>query len=469
MTVSLPCTAVILAAGKGTRMRSETPKVLHTICGKPMLHCAIEAASAVAQTVVVVLGHKREEISDSLPSGVLTAVQDPPRGTGDALRVTTDKVPDSGVVLVLPGDAPLIEAGTLQRLREGHGDALCSVLTAHIPMEEAATSGYGRIVRDSLGQTVAIVEAANASETQKQITEVNTGIYAFDAHWLYTEVLPALKPQPPKDEYYLTDAIELAAKAGRLRAIVHDDLIEVTGVNDLAALAGLEAEARKRINQDWMNQGVRFIDPEKTYVDSDVTLAPDVLLEPGVLLRGQTRIAAGVRIGAGSHLTNCIVAENAVIHPYTVAEEAQIGPGCSAGPFARLREGTVLEQDAKIGNFVETKKTRLGAGAKANHLSYLGDADVGASANIGAGTITCNYDGARKHRTTIGKEAFIGSNTALVAPIDIGDGALIGAGSTLRESVPAQALGLARAKETILEGAGAKIRARNKAAKESEK
>ena len=450
-------------------MRSETPKVLHTVCGKPMLLCALEAAAEVADKVVVVLGHKRQEVAAVLPESVLHAVQDPPRGTGDALRVTSDQVPHRGMVLVLPGDAPLIQSATLQRLKDGHGDALCSVLTAHIPATEAPMSGYGRIVRDSEGKTQAIVEAALASQTQRAITEVNTGIYAFDAEWLYTEVLPQLEPQPPKGEYYLTDAIELAAKAGRLQAIEHNDLTEVTGVNDPVALSELETEARQRINQAWMRKGVRFIDPLTTYVDMDVSLAADVIIEPGVVLRGTTQIASGVRIGAGSHLTHCTVASNAVIHPYTVAQHATVGANCSVGPFARLRENTFLEEGSRVGNFVETKKTRLGPGAKANHLSYLGDADVGAEANIGAGTITCNYDGAQKHPTTIGRGAFIGSNTALVAPIDIGEGAMVGAGSTLSESVPDQALGLARAKESIIEGAGAKIRARNKAAKESKK
>lgn len=469
MTSSLPCTAVILAAGKGTRMCSETPKVLHTVCGKPMLLCALEAADKVADHVVVVLGHKRDEVAAVLPPTALQAVQDPPQGTGDALRVTSNQVPHRGVVLVLPGDAPLIQSSTLLRLKEGHGEALCSVLTAHIPEADAPTSGYGRIVRDAEGNTQAIVEAALASPAQRELTEVNTGIYAFDAKWLYTEVLPQLQPQPPKGEYYLTDAIAIAAKAGRLQAIKHGDLTEVTGVNDLAALSELETEARRRINQAWMDRGVRFLDPSTTYIDLDVSLSADVIIEPGVVLRGDTRIASGVRIGAGTHLTNCTVATNAVIHPYTVAQQAKVGANCSVGPFARLREETLLEDGSKVGNFVETKKTRLGAGAKANHLSYLGDSEVGAEANIGAGTITCNYDGAQKHRTTIGEGAFIGSNTALVAPIEIGEGAVVGAGSTLCNSVPAQALGLARAKESVIEGAGAKIRARNKAAKESKK
>ena len=468
MSAKPPCTAVILAAGKGTRMRSELPKVLHPLCGKPMILCGVEAAQAVCDTVVVVLGYKKTLVGEHLPESIVQVVQDPPQGTGDALRVTSGAVPHTGMVLVMPGDAPLIRSETLARLADGHQDALCSVLTARISDEEALTSGYGRIVRDENGATQAIVEAANASSAERQLTEVNTGIYAFNAKWLYETVLPQLQPQPPKGEYYLTDAIEMAAQAGRLQAIEHDDLTEVTGVNDPIALAELEAKARTRINREWMEKGVRFVDPSQTYVDLDVELSSDVTLEPGVILRGTTRIESGAQIGAYSHITDSTIGPNVVIHPHTVATGATLKAESMAGPFARLREGAVLETGAKIGNFVEIKKTRLGAGAKANHLSYLGDADVGAGANIGAGTITCNYDGSRKHKTTIGEGAFIGSNTALVAPIEIGAGALVGAGSTLTQSIPNNALGIARAKETVLKEAGAKILSHNKKAKESE-
>ena len=464
-----PSVAVILAAGKGTRMRSSKPKVLHEVCGKAMLSWCIEAAKTVCDDVLVGLGHKREDVRAHLPEGTLEAVQDPPKGTGDALRVASEKLPSEGVVIVLPSDAPLIQAATLQRLLESHQEALCTVLTAHIKPQESATSGYGRIVRDDKGQCLRIVEAAHASEKEKMLTEVNTGIYAFDASWLYVEVLPFLEAHPPKGEYYLTDAIEKAALSGRLQAIEHDDLTEVTGVNDREALAQLEELARQQINSDWMKKGVRFVDPKCTYVDAEVVLSADVELGPGVVLKGTTRIGEGAHIGAYCHLRNCEVDAHATVLPLSVADSAHIGPHSSVGPFARLREGTVLEEGSKVGNFVEIKKTRLGPGAKANHLSYLGDSDIGSKANIGAGTITCNYDGHNKHSTTIGANAFIGSNSALVAPVTIGDGAIVGAGSTINQNVPNNALGIARAKQANVPDLASLIHAKNKQDQDSEK
>jgi len=450
-------TAVILAAGKGTRMRSALPKVLHPVCGRPMLHWIMEAAGPLCDQLVLVLGHGRDEILASLGPDVAHAVQDPPRGTGDAVRVASEHVAQPGVVLVLPGDAPLIQQATLKRLITGHGDALCSVLTAHIQPEEAQTSGYGRILRDETGQTLAIVETANATASQLQITEVNTGIYAFDAQWLFAEVLPNLKAHPPKNEYYLTDAIQHAAKASRLQAIEHNNLTEVTGVNDRIALAELEAAARAQINRAWMERGVHFVDPVCTYVDAEVLLDADVKLGPGVVLQGKTRIGAGAEIGAYSVLEDCTVGKGAILHAHSVCKGAILEAGSSAGPFARLREGAHLETNAKVGNFVEVKNARLGAGAKANHLSYLGDATVGAGANVGAGTITCNYDGHAKHQTHIGACAFIGSNSALVAPIQIGDGAIVAAGSTLGEDVPEGALAIARPEQKNIEGCAQRI------------
>ena len=453
MSTKADATAVILAAGKGTRMQSQLPKVLHPVCGKPMLHWAIEAAKEVCDEVVVVLGHEREKVLATLPSSIQHAVQDPPQGTGDAVRVASPLLQHQGVVLVLPGDAPLIQASTLQALLEGHKDALCSVLTAHITPQEATHSGYGRIVRDEHGKTLAIVEAVNASPQQKALTEINTGIYAFNSAWLFNEVLPHLKAHPPKNEYYLTDAIEEAAKKGRLQAIEHHDLTEVTGVNDRIALAELQAQARLQINRDWMAKGVRFEDPNCTYVDSEVTLEADVELGPGVVLRGKTSIGAGAKIGPYCVVEDCQIAANVIVASHSVLSGAILEEKSSVGPFSRLREGTHLEQESKIGNFVEIKKSRIGAGAKASHLSYLGDANVGERANIGAGTITCNYDGYAKHQTSIGTEAFIGSNTALVAPVHVGDKAIVAAGSVVTEEVPADAIAVGRAGQKNLEKA----------------
>jgi len=467
--MSKPCTAIILAAGKGTRMQSALPKVLHPVCGRPMLHWIVEAARPLCDSIVVVLGHGREQIQDALPSDVQIAIQDPPQGTGDAVRVASNQVDLTGTVLVLPGDAPLIRKSTLEALVQGHGDALCSVLTAHIAPTQARSSGYGRIVRDAQGHTLAIVEKAGATPDQLEITEVNTGIYAFDAQWLFETVLPNLKAHPPKNEYYLTDAIAQAAEAGRLQAIEHDNLLEVTGVNDRIALAELERAARTEINRAWMAKGVHFVDPACTYVDAAVQLAPDVSLGPGVVLKGNTRIGEGAQIGAYSVLENCTVAGQAVIHSHSVCQGATLEAASSAGPFARLREGAHLGPKAKVGNFVEIKKTRLGAGAKASHLSYLGDAKIGEGVNIGAGTITCNYDGHTKHPTVIGKGAFIGSNTAIVAPLSIGAGALVAAGSTLTHDVPENALAIARAGQSTIKDAAIRIHAKNaeKAAEDS--
>ncbi len=453
MSRKADATAVILAAGKGTRMRSQLPKVLHPVCGKPMLHWAIDAAGKVCDRVVVVLGHGRDLVLETLPATIDHAVQDPPQGTGDAVRVTSPLFEHQGVVLVLPGDAPLIKSSTLQALLDGHGDALCSVLTAHITPEEATDSGYGRIVRDDHGNTLAIVEAANATPVQKALTEINTGIYAFDSSWLFDEVLPHLKAHPPKNEYYLTDAIEEAAKKGRLQAIEHDNLTEVTGVNDRIALAELQAQARLQINQEWMAKGVRFEDPNCTYVDSDVVLAQDVELGPGVVLRGKTSIGPGAKIGPYCVIEDSQIAANVNVASHSVLHGAVLEERSTVGPFSRLREGTHLGEESKIGNFVEVKKSRIGAGAKASHLSYLGDADVGERANIGAGTITCNYDGYNKHQTSIGKEAFVGSNTALVAPVELGDGSIVAAGSVVTTTVPADAIAVGRANQKNLEKA----------------
>jgi bifunctional UDP-N-acetylglucosamine pyrophosphorylase/glucosamine-1-phosphate N-acetyltransferase len=469
-SMSKHCTAIILAAGKGTRMQSSLPKVLHPVCGRPMLHWIVEAVRPLCERIVVVLGHQRDQIQATLSSDVQVAIQDPPQGTGDAVRVATQHVDLDGIVLVLPGDAPLIRKSTLEALIAGHGEALCSVLTAHISPEEAQSSGYGRILRDPQGKTLAIVEAAGATAKQLSITEVNTGIYAFDARWLFEEILPSLKSHPPKEEYYLTDAIQHAAEAGGLQSIKHDNLVEVTGVNDRIALAELEKSARAEINRAWMAKGVHFVDPDCTYVDADVQLSPDVSIGPGVVLAGKTRIGEGAHIGAYSTLTNCTIAPHATIHSHSVCEEAVLDDHSSAGPFARLRQGTHLGPNSKVGNFVEIKKTKLGKGAKASHLSYLGDTTVGAGANIGAGTITCNYDGHAKHPTVIGKDAFIGSNSALIAPITIGEGAIVAAGSTLTQDVPGQALALARAGQSNIEDAATRIHIKNaeKAAQDSE-
>lgn len=461
--------ALILAAGKGTRMRSSLAKVLHPVCGMPMIQWGVKAAKGAGCEVAVVVGHQREAVIGALDPDCTWVVQDPPQGTGDALRCAAAKLPAEGVLLVMPGDAPLVKAETLKALLDGHGGALCSVLTAHITGEEAKTSGYGRIIRDAQGNVRHIVEVAGACEEQLKVTEVNTGVYAFDAEWLYNEVVPNLRAHPPKNEYYLTDAIEVAAKAGSLNAVVHNDITEVTGINDKVALADATKTALKRLCNHWMMEGVTIESPDTTWIDAGVSIGPETILEPGVVLKGLTVIGEGVVVGAHSRLKDTTVAAGATIGAGTVSTGATIGERASAGPMARLRPGAVLKTGAKVGNFVEVKKSEIGVGAKVSHLSYIGDTVVGDEANIGAGTITCNYDGYNKHKTEIKKGAFIGSNTALVAPVVVGTGAMVAAGSTITEDVSDNALAFGRATQSEKLGGASAVNSANKAKKESNK
>lgn len=453
-------TALILAAGRGTRMRSALPKVLHPLCGRPMLGWVLNAAQGAGLTPVVVVGHEAERVRAALPPGTPSPLQAETLGTGHAVLCAAGALPREGVIVVLAGDTPLLRAETLRRLLSGHGDAACTVLTGLIPEAEVTQSAYGRLVRDADGVAQRIVEAAEASAEERLIREFNSGVYCFDAAWLAQEVLPALKPHPPKGEFYLTDAVEAAAAAGRLRAVLHDgDNDELAGVNDRAALAWAEGRLRARINTAWMLSGVTMTDPNTTYIHHGVRLGEDVTLGPNVTLSGDTQIAAGATIGASCVLEACVVGAGVEVLPFTHAVGATLGAKSRVGPYARLREGTVLGEGVHVGNFVETKKATLHAGAKANHLSYLGDVEVGAKANIGAGTITCNYDGYAKHRTTIGAGAFIGSNSALVAPISIGAGALVAAGSTVVKDVPDDTLALARGPQVNHPGRAKELRA----------
>jgi bifunctional UDP-N-acetylglucosamine pyrophosphorylase/glucosamine-1-phosphate N-acetyltransferase len=442
--------ALILAAGLGTRMRSPLAKVLHPLCGRPMVAWVVAAARETGCDVAAVVHHQEEAVRAALP-GVACARQDQPRGTGDAVRAAQALLPPRGTVLVLPGDAPLVRPGLLRALLGSHGGAFCTVLSARI----SEPGEFGRIVREG-GRALGIVEASEATPEQLAIHEVNSGIYAFDAAWLREVVLPSLQPHPPKGELYLTDAVALAARAGRLQATCLDDWASLQGINDRAALARAEDLLQDRLIEAHGRAGVSIQRPGTVRIEAEVVLGADVLLEPGVVLCGRTRIGAGVRVGAHSVLRDAEVGEGAVIHPSSVLEGAVVGPEAQIGPFARLRPGTHIGARARVGNFVETKNAVLGEGAKASHLTYLGDATVGPAANIGAGTITCNYDGFAKHRTVIGAGAFIGSNTALVAPVSVGDGALVGAGSTITASVPAEALAVSRPRQaTYPDGAPA--------------
>jgi len=437
-----PLVAVVLAAGEGTRMRSGVPKVLHPLCGRPMvLHVVDALAELPLERIVVVVGHGAERVTKTLQEQLVTDVpvefveQRVQRGTGDAVSTALTVFEDLDAeddILVLPGDAPLVRAETIARLATEHrvNDAAAAVLTAVV----AEPGGLGRVVHDKDGNVARIVEHADATPEEREIDEINTSIYCFRRN-LLAPALRRLSPENSQGEYYLTDAVAVLRGAGhRVVALRADDPGEAIMVNDRAQLAQAEAELRGRINTVWMRAGVTMVDPAATYVDATVELEPDVRLLPGTMLEGRTVVGTGSTIGPGTRLTDVVVGERArVVH--TVGRECEIGDDCEVGPFAYLRPGTRLAAGAKVGTYVEVKNSEIGAGAKVPHLSYVGDADVGAGANLGAGTVTANYDGEHKHRTTIGDGVHTGVHTALVAPVELGEGAETGAGSVVTHDV----------------------------------
>ena len=444
-----PVSAVVLAAGEGTRMRSATPKVLHPLCGRPMLLHVIDALQALPlERIVVVVGHAAEHVTKTLQEQVTGRVpvefveQHKQRGTGDAVSVAltanaSDLDLDDEDLIIVMGDAPLLRAETLAMLatEHRHADAAASLLTARV----SDPTGYGRIVRDAQGRVDRIIEQADADPDELEIDEINPSIYCFRRGFL-APALRRLSPENAQGEYYLTDVVEVLRQAGHVvLGVEADDPTEAVGVNDRAQLAEAEAELRSRINLGWMRAGVGMTDPSRTYLDTTVVLAPDVQLLPGTILQGRTVVGAGSVLGPDTHLVDTVVGEGAVVRQ-TVARDSEIGDGATVGPYVSLRPGTRLATGAHVGTFVEIKNSEIGEGAKVPHLSYVGDADIGAGANIGAGNITANYDGTRKHRTKVGKNARTGSNTVLVAPVEVGDGAYTGAGSVVNRDVPPGAL-----------------------------
>jgi bifunctional UDP-N-acetylglucosamine pyrophosphorylase/glucosamine-1-phosphate N-acetyltransferase len=450
VNVAAPAAVVVLAAGEGKRMKSSRPKVLHTACGRSLLGHVLTAAAALdpAHTVVVV-GHGRDQVTEQLAAiapAAISVVQEEQRGTGHAVRIALGALPAdaSGTVIVLAGDTPLLAAGTLQQLAGHHAasQAAATVLTA----EFADPTGYGRIVRAADGSLAAIVEHRDADAAQREIREVNSGVYAFELDALRA-VLADLTADNDQGEEYLTDAIALLRAAGAPVAAAADAAAaEVLGVNDRAQLAEAAALLRDRIVGDWMRAGVTVIDPGSVWIDVDVVLEPDVLIQPDVQLLGATTVAAGAAIGPRCTLTDTEVGAEATVID-TVATLARIGQRATVGPFTYLRPGTDLGVGAKAGGFVEMKNAVLGDGAKVPHLSYVGDAEIGAGANIGAATVFVNYDGVAKHRTVVGEQARVGSDTMLVAPVSIGAGAYTAAGSVITEDVPAGAMGVGRARQ----------------------
>jgi len=448
----------VMAAGLGTRMKSDLPKVLHRIAGRPMLHWVVMAARAAgAGRVIAILGHKSDTVKAALdasfgPGAVEVALQGEPRGTGHAVQSALPAVkdePDDRIVLILTGDAPLLASERIAELvaaceASPAGMALLSTVPPH-------AMPYGRLVRSASGKLERIVEHADASEEQRRIQDTNAGFYAIRLGHLRKDVA-ALRADNAKGELYLTDLVSHAASRGGATAI-DAPFAEVAGINDRVDLAAVEAAARRRINEAWMRAGVTMVEPATTYIDADAgPLGKDVWLAPNVSLRGKTSLGDGARVDMGAVLTDVHVADHVHVKPYSVLTDSVLGPRAEIGPFTHCRPGSRIDEDAKLGNFVETKKAHLMAGAKANHLAYLGDAQIGAKANIGAGTITCNYDGVAKHQTTIEAGAFIGSDSQLVAPVTVGRDAYVGSGTTVTRDVPRGALALTRIKQVNVEG-----------------
>ena len=464
---------VLLAAGRGVRMRSSRPKVLHEAAGRPLLERALETALAVAgdPAAVVAVIPKEDSSKEEDTVGaylkanhprVRIAVQDPPRGTGDAVRAAAAAGAFGGAktVVVLSGDVPLLSAEAVQGLVDALNKdrkAAVAVLTATL----ANPTGYGRIVRDKKKSFVRIREEKDASSEEKKLAEINTGTYAFDRAFL-DRSLPLLTSKNSQSEFYLTDVLSLALKAKRKVVTVSGDPAAALGVNSREDLADVDRLLRERAVRAAMRGGATILRPETVTLDEAVVLEPDTTIEPFVTILGTTRVGSGTVIGQGCVVRDAVLGKNIVVKPYCVIESAVVGDGAIVGPFARLREGTDLARGVHVGNFVETKKAKLHDGAKANHLTYLGDTEIGARTNVGAGVITCNYDGYAKHRTTIGADVFVGSDVQLVAPVTVGDGAVVGAGTTVTKDVPKDGLAVSRTPQENLEGGGAAYRARKK-------
>jgi bifunctional UDP-N-acetylglucosamine pyrophosphorylase/glucosamine-1-phosphate N-acetyltransferase len=445
--------AVILAAGKGTRMKSAQPKVLHHVLGVPMLEHVLRTVSEVgAAPVTVVVGHQAEAVERAFADQRLTFVrQEPQLGTGHALQCAREAfaaAPEQPL-LVLNGDLPLLRPETLLRLLEVHRTSRAAATLLTVVLEEGGA--YGRVLRGTDGQVRAIVEARDASEQERAVREVNAGIYAFEVGVLLG-VLSGLQPQNAQGEYYVTDLVGLLRSAGRPVHAVQGDPVEALGVNTMQELADATALLRRRRNRELMASGVVIEDPDTTSVGPHVEVAPDAVLRAFTLLEGRTRVARGARVGPFARLVDTEVGAGAIVLDHCLLLESVVEESASIGPFAHIRPQSRVGRRAKVGNFVELKKTVLGEGAKAPHLSYIGDATVGEAVNIGAGTITCNYDGVDKHPTRIEKGAFVGSDTTLVAPVTVGEGAYIGAGSTITADVPAHALAVGRARQVVKEG-----------------
>jgi bifunctional UDP-N-acetylglucosamine pyrophosphorylase/glucosamine-1-phosphate N-acetyltransferase len=449
-TNSTPLAVVILAAGAGKRMNSALPKVLHPLAGQPMLTHVLDCAASLNPAAThVVYGHGGDAVRNALPDApVHWTLQSEQLGTGHAVQQAIPQIPDDHLVLVLYGDVPLIRAATLRRLLALVTAQSMALLTVRLD----DPSGYGRVIRDRRGVVRKIIEEQDATAAQRRVNEGNSGVMAVPAK-LLRRWLQQLKSNNAQGEYYLTDIIAMAVRDKiAVKPLVADSVAEVLGVNDKSQLAMLEAEYRQQRAQELLRAGVTLIDPKRIDVRGTLTVGRDVEIDVNVVFEGSVHLADGVRIGPNCVLRDVRIGAGTVIKPNCVFERAEIGARCEIGPFTRIRPDTVLADAVHLGNFVEVKKSHVGRGSKVNHLSYIGDTAIGETTNVGAGTITCNYDGANKFRTEIGSNAFIGSGTMLVAPVRIGDGATIGAGSTISKDAPPGQLTLERSRQISIDG-----------------
>ena len=452
---------VLLAAGKGTRMKSAQPKVLHPACGLPLIEHVLRAADTLDPGVTaIILGHEAEMVRARLSGrpGLSLVVQEPQLGTGHALlQAEAALAGHRGTVLVLSGDVPLLKADTLQRLARTHVEraAAATVLTATV----ADPAGYGRIVREN-GQISGIVEHRDATPAQREIREINSSIYAFDLEPLF-EALRTVGSENAQGEFYLPDFVRIYRGRGLgVETVMLDDPTEILGVNSRRDLSVVSAHLRDRKNGALMDAGVTIVDPATTWVEPDVTIGVDTVLHPGVYLQGRTQIGARCELQSNVRIVDGTLADDVFVNSFSVIRESRVGAGAQIGPFAHIRPQSEVGEQAHVGNFVELKKTSLGRGSKANHLAYLGDAIIGEGVNVGAGTITCNYDGVTKNQTVIEDGAFIGSDSQLIAPVRVGEGAYVAAGSSITRDVPPGALAIARGAQVNKEGWAARRKAR---------
>jgi bifunctional UDP-N-acetylglucosamine pyrophosphorylase / glucosamine-1-phosphate N-acetyltransferase len=457
---------IIMAAGKGTRLKSRRAKVLHEIGGQPLLAHVVRAALQVvsADRIYVIIGHQADDVRAAVAAmGVKFVLQADQRGTGHAIMCAREQVAGYKNILVLSGDVPLIRPETIARLRDFHlaKKAAMTILTAAPP----DPFGYGRVIRASGDRVKAIVEQKALTKAQQKAREINSGIYAFATAPLFANI-DRLTTDNAHRELYLTDMAGLLVKAkAAVVALKAADHAEVLGANTLAELAALDATLRARKSNDLMLAGVSIYRPETCVIDPEVEIGPDTVLEPFVQVLGRTRIGSDCRIRSFSVIRDSRIADNVLVRPGCIMDQSSVAAGAQLGPYTHLRPGSEIGEGAHVGNFVETKKARLGRGAKANHLSYLGDTEIGPGVNVGAGTITCNYDGVNKHMTVIEEDAFIGSDSTLVAPVRIGKGAYVAAGSTITDDVPPGALALGRSRQTTKEGWASRRRAEQAKAK----